>query len=123
MSAIKRRLKQVLGSNDIDLLNSDTAAHVGHALTTLLKHLLPLPFLERVVARCSYKGASGAVSMIAAHGTQTALDVLLEIHTGATASFFRIAGGPVRTRLTGRADLKQQLFEVVVDIMCNRKVG
>lgn len=24
--------------------------------------------------------------MIAAHGTQTALDVLLEIHTGATAS-------------------------------------
>lgn len=33
-SAIKRRLKQVLGSNDIDLLNSDTAAHVGRALTT-----------------------------------------------------------------------------------------
>lgn len=61
--------------------------------------------------------------MIKAHGTQTALDVLLEIHTGATASFFRNAGGPVRTRLTGRADLKQQLFEVVVDIMCNRKVG
>lgn len=37
LSAIKRRLKQVLGSNDIDLLDSDTAAHVGHALTTLLK--------------------------------------------------------------------------------------
>lgn len=27
----------MLGSNDIDLLDSDTAAHVGHALTTLLK--------------------------------------------------------------------------------------
>lgn len=37
LSDIKRRLKQVLGSNDIDLLDSDTAAHVGHALTTLLK--------------------------------------------------------------------------------------
>lgn len=37
LSAIKRRLKQVLGSNDIDFLNSDAAAHVGHALTTLLK--------------------------------------------------------------------------------------
>lgn len=92
LSAIEQRLKQVLGSNDIDLLNSDTAAHVGHALTTLRErqHLLPLSFLERVVARCSYNGASGAVSMIAAHGTQTALDVLLEIHTGATTSRERL---------------------------------
>ncbi|WP_128946232.1 hypothetical protein [Bradyrhizobium zhanjiangense] len=113
LSAIERRLKQVLGSNDIDLLDSDTAAHVGHALTTLRErqHLLPLPFLERVVARCSYNGASGAVSMIAAHGTQTALDVLLEIHTGATASLKgavmdsleTLAGRlGVRIRLTGK---------------------
>lgn len=35
LSAIEQRLKQVLGSNDIDLLDSGTAAHVGHALTTL----------------------------------------------------------------------------------------
>lgn len=29
LSAIKRRLKQVLGSNDIDLLNSDTQHMLG----------------------------------------------------------------------------------------------
>lgn len=57
MSAIKRRLKQVLGSNDIDLLDSDTAAHVGHALTTLLKGSIFCHLLERAVARCSYKGS------------------------------------------------------------------
>ncbi|MGY4319434.1 hypothetical protein [Bradyrhizobium sp. JR3.5] len=117
LSAIERRLKQVLGSSDIDLLDSDTATHVGHALTTLRERqrLLPLPFLERVVARCSYNGASGAVSMIAAHGTQTALDVLLEIHTGATASLKgavmdsleTLAGRlGVRIRLTGNGRLE-----------------
>lgn len=86
--AIKRRLKQVLGSNDIDLLDSDTAAHVGHALTTLLKDSIfcHFHFSREWSPDVPTRGASGAVSMIAAHGTQTALDVLLEIHTGATAS-------------------------------------
>ncbi len=115
LSAIERRLKQVLGSNDIDLLDSDTAAHVGHALTTLRErqHLLPLSFFERVIARWSYNGASGAVSMIAAHGTQTALDVLLEIHTGATVSLkgavmdsLETLGGPVGR--TNSADKQRQ---------------
>lgn len=110
LSAIERRLKQVLGSNDIDLLDSDTAAHVGHALTTLRErqHLLPLPFLERVVARCSYNGASGAVSMIAAHGTQTALDVLLEIHTGATISLKGAVMDSLET-LAGRLGVRIRL--------------
>lgn len=110
LSAIEQRLKQVLGSNDIDLLNSDTAAHVGHALTTLRErqHLLPLSFLERVVARCSYNGASGAVSMIAAHGTQTALDVLLEIHTGATISLKGAVMDSLET-LAGRLGVRIRL--------------
>lgn len=37
LSAIERRLKQVLGSNDIDLLDSDTAARVGHARRRYVK--------------------------------------------------------------------------------------
>lgn len=67
--------------------------------------------------------------MIAAHGTQTALDVLLESTRAPPPRsrerlwIFRNAGGPVRTRLTGRADLKQQLFEVVINLMFNQKVG
>ncbi|UPJ76978.1 hypothetical protein [Bradyrhizobium sp. 187] len=104
-------------------LDSDTAAHVGHALTTLRErqHLLPLSFLERVVARWSYNEASGAVSMIAAHGTQTALDVLLEIHTGATISLKgavmdsleTLAGRlGVRIRLTSKGRVESATIEV-----------
>ncbi|MCA1536098.1 hypothetical protein I6F21_26540 [Bradyrhizobium sp. NBAIM03] len=86
LSAIERRLKQVLGSNDIDLLVSDTAAH-GHALTSCVKDSIFCHFHSRESGRPMFhNGASRAVSMIAAHGTQTALDVLLDIHTGASAS-------------------------------------
>ncbi|MCK1590580.1 hypothetical protein [Bradyrhizobium sp. 169] len=59
--------------------------------------------------------------MIAAHGTQTALDVLLEIHTGATISLKgavmdsleTLAGRlGVRIRLTSKGRLESATIEV-----------
>ncbi len=85
LSTIEVRLQQIFGSNEVNLDDSLEASQIAHALTTLRerRHLLPIPFLETVVERCSYNGASGAVSMIAAHGSEAALDSLLTIYENA----------------------------------------
>lgn len=82
LATTEQRLKAIIASNEVDLRDHMVAARIGGALRTLRErqHLLSLTFLESVVARCSYNGASGAVQMIAAHGSQPALDMLLSVY-------------------------------------------
>jgi hypothetical protein len=74
--------RQVISSNEINLQDSIMGSNIGEVLRTLSDrhHPLPLSFLESIIDRCSYNGASAAVQMIASSGTRESLETLLDLH-------------------------------------------
>lgn len=82
LSRMQARIEAVLKANDIDLMDHNVTHHIGHAITNLRDHgrWLDLAFLERITKVCSYNAVSGAVSMMAARGTQDDFDALMALH-------------------------------------------
>lgn len=105
---VESRLELALQANEVDLQAHDQAMTVGAALRTLrdARRLLPLPFLETVLARCSYNGASSAVEMMAAHGTREAFDSLLDAHDRARDGHLRGVILDVLEPLAGRLGIR-----------------
>lgn len=95
-------------ANDVDLQDDNEAHPVSSALRTLRErqHILGLPLLESVIARCSYNGASSAVEMIAAHGTQEAFDSLLAVYEGTPGTDLKDIVVETIETLAGRLGLR-----------------
>jgi hypothetical protein len=91
LSLTAERIEEVLNANEVDLQDINQAHVIGSAIRALRdrQYLLPVPFLERVIARCSYNGASGAVQMLAAHGSREAFESLMDSYDSAPDSYLR----------------------------------
>lgn len=102
------RIEQVLRSDDLDLQDLNLASFVGNAIQALEERhqRLPLGLLKRVVARCSYNGASAAVRMMAGHGSREVLDRLLAIHVSARDTHLKGAVFDAIEALSGRLGLR-----------------
>jgi hypothetical protein len=70
-----------------------------------------LQLLESIVARCSFNGASAALSMIAAIGTRDVVDLLISLH--GTVSEYHLADEIVDLLepLAGRFSLKIEFVD------------
>lgn len=69
-------------SEELDTNNHDDAHTIGSAIRTLRerRRLLPISFLEQVIEKWSYNAVSGAVDMIAAHGSREAFESLVSVY-------------------------------------------
>ncbi|WP_155632342.1 NACHT domain-containing protein [Burkholderia cepacia] len=76
------RIARLLETLDSSSENWEECNAIGQALRTLSERqqLLDLHLLESIVARCSFNGASAALSMIAAIGTRDVVDLLVSLH-------------------------------------------
>lgn len=110
---LESRIIRLLETLDSSSENWEECSAIGQALRTLSERqqLLDLQVLESIVARCSFNGASAALSMIAARGTRDVVDLLISLH--GTVSEYHLADEIVDLLepLAGRFSLKIELVD------------
>lgn len=107
------RIEAVLFEEGIDLQNHEHAATVSAAIRALQEHhkLLGIAFLEQVVERCSWNGATAAAQMIAAHASRDALDSLMSIYMRSSPRDFKAFLLDLLESLAGRLGLRMRIVD------------
>ncbi|HLL45246.1 MAG TPA: hypothetical protein VK399_00990, partial [Longimicrobiaceae bacterium] len=110
---LPRRIEIAIAADEIDLQDHDNAHTVSAAIRALRENhrLLEITFLETVVDRCSWNGATEAAQMIAAHASRDALDSLIGIYAAARKRDFRAFILDLLEPLAGRLGLRVRLVD------------